>query len=86
LFLGVAVAGAALGCAGLLRLPKVADRLHLLGFVSVVGGFGLLAASLASEGVTPRSCKIAALVLLNLVGGAASTHALGRALLERGDR
>jgi hypothetical protein len=36
--------------------------------------------------VTPRSCKIAALVLLNLVGGAASTHALGRALLERGDR
>jgi multisubunit Na+/H+ antiporter MnhG subunit len=42
LFLGVAVAGAALGCAGLLRLPKVADRLHLLGFVSVVGGFGLL--------------------------------------------
>ena len=81
--LAVAVLSVWLGCFGALRLRSALDRLHVVAFVNAVGGIAIAAAAFIDEGVTTRSVKLAALVVLVLVTGSAVNHAAGRALMLR---
>lgn len=84
--LGIAVAGAWLAALGLLRFPLGAERLHLVSMASLLCLAPILVAAGIADGATPRLFKIAAILLIELAGGAAGAHALGRALRQRGDR
>ena len=79
----LAVAAAWLGALGFLRLRSALDRLHCTTFVLASSGPLLTLAAFLHEGLTPRSLKLAVLVVALLVTGAATTHAVGRALLLR---
>ena len=81
--LAVAVASVWLGCFGALRLRSALDRLHAVAFVNAAGGIAIAAAAFVDEGVTTRSVKLAALVVVVLVMGSAVNHAAGRALMLR---
>ncbi len=81
--LAVAVLSVWLGCFGALRLRSALDRLHAVSFVNAAGGIAFAAAAFVDEGITTRSVKLAALVAVVLVMGAAVNHAAGRALLLR---
>lgn len=81
--LALSVLSAWLGCLGALRLSSALDRLHAVAFVNVAAGVPLAIAGLLADGLSPRSVKLAALVVLVLATGAAGTHAAGRALLLR---
>ena len=83
--LAVAVLASWLGCAGLLRLPTPTDRLHLVAFVNIAAGIPLLIAGVLTDGATPRAFKMGAIVAINLLSGAAASHAIGRALRRRGE-
>lgn len=73
-----------LACAGFVRLPTALDRLHATTFVYAAGGATLLLAAALTDGFSARVLKIAFVLLCSLVGGAASVHAVGRALVSRG--
>lgn len=78
------VASVWLACAGFVRLPSALDRLHTASFVYAAGGVTLLLAGALTDGFSARVLKIAFVLLCSLVGGAASVHAIGRALVSRG--
>ena len=83
LCLALAVLAAWLGALGFLRLRSALDRLHCTTFVLAASGPPLVLAAILDEGLTTRSIKLAALVVTLLVTGAATSHAVGRALLLR---
>lgn len=68
------------------RLATVLDKLHCLAFINVAAGICLTGAALiADSGVSTRSVKIIALVIIQLVSGAATVIAAGRAVLTRSE-
>jgi monovalent cation/proton antiporter MnhG/PhaG subunit len=82
--LGLTVLSAWLGAVGFLRFKTALDRLHCASFVSAAGGFALALAVLAQDGLTDRLLKMLAIWAILLLSGAATSHALGRALVLRG--
>jgi multicomponent Na+:H+ antiporter subunit G len=82
--LAVLVLAAWLGAAGFARLRTPLDRLHCVTFVSVLSGGALVVTALVSDGLSDRAGKIVLMVLLSLLSGAATAHAVGRALIHRG--
>ncbi len=84
LFVGLMVAVAWLGAAGFARLRTPLDRLHCVTFVNAGCGLALLAASLAGDGFSNRTGNILFVVAINLLGGAAGSYTVGRALRVRG--
>lgn len=83
LLLVLAVASVWLGCLGFVRMKTALDRLHCAAFINVAGAAGLALAAITQDGVTSRSCKVAALLAVAGVVGAATSHAIGRALYLR---
>ena len=82
--LAVAVLAAWLGCAGFARLRAPLDRMHCVAFVNAVSGTALVLAAFVSDGASVRALKVLLVAVVSLVGGAALSHATGRALLLRG--
>jgi monovalent cation/proton antiporter MnhG/PhaG subunit len=83
LLLTISVLIAWLGCLGLVRLRTALDRLHCATFINVGAGLSLTVAAWVQDGLTSRSWKTAALVLLTLLVGSATSHAVGRAIYSR---
>lgn len=83
-FIAVMIVVAWLGAAGFARLREPLDRLHCATFVNAGCGLALLAASLAADGLSNRTGNILLVVAVNLFGGAAASHSIGRALRVRG--
>lgn len=83
ILLGLAVLAAWLGCFGFLRLKSALARLHCAAFVYVAAGFAVTLAVLVQDGATDRSLKMIAALSILLLGGAATSHAIGRALVLR---
>ena len=83
LFLVVMVISAWLGAFGALRLRSPLDKLHAVAFINAAAGVALAAAGFLEDGVSTRSIKLACLVAVVLVVGAAASHAAGRAILLR---
>ena len=81
--LAIAVLSAWLGCLGFVRLAKALDRLHCATFVNLVAGLSLTLAVVVQDGPTSRSCKAAALLILALLIGSATSHTVGRAIYLR---
>ncbi|MBE7212253.1 MAG: monovalent cation/H(+) antiporter subunit G [Gluconacetobacter diazotrophicus] len=79
------VLAACLGVGGFLRLSSPLDRLHAASFVAVVCGFLLVVVAFLADGASQRAFKILLVWLVTLLSGGASAHAIGRALLLRGD-
>ncbi len=79
----LAVAAVWLGGFGALRLRTSLDRLHAVAFCNAAGGLLVAVAGFLADGVSTRSVKLACLVVLVLVSGAAISHAAGRALALR---
>jgi multicomponent Na+:H+ antiporter subunit G len=84
--LAVMVLAAWLGCAGFARLRTPFDRIHCVAFVNATSGTALVLAAFLSDGASDRAWKILLVVGVNLLAGAAMSHAVGRALLLRGSR
>ena len=72
-----------LGAIGFARLAWPLDRLHCVTFVNVTAGALILAAAAVWGGSVEDVIKFALLLGAVLVGGAAITHATGRAILQR---
>lgn len=83
LLLAALVAITWLGCLGFARLRTPLDRLHCAGFVNVAAGAVLVAVVFAADGPSIRAWKVVATVVASVLGGAALSHAAGRALLYR---
>ncbi len=81
--LAAAVLSGWLGCFGLLRLRTALDRLHCAMFVNAASGFAVTLAVLLQDGLTDRFLKMLAILLILLLSGAATSHAVGRALALR---
>jgi len=87
ILLALALLSVWLGCAGFVRLGKALDRLHCCAFLNAGAGISLTLAVLLQDGLTSRSCKVVALLMLSLLVGAATNHAIGRAIyLREGDQ
>lgn len=82
--LAVTVALAWLGVAGYVRLREPLDRLHCVTFVNGGCGVALLGASAVADGLSNRTGTILLVLAINLLGGAAGSYAIGRALRLRG--
>lgn len=85
LLLGAAVLTAWLGTAALLLLGDKFDRLHTIGFVTVVPGLLVTLAVVVHEPLTALALKQAALCLAAVVIGGVLTHSLARAFRIRDD-
>jgi multisubunit Na+/H+ antiporter MnhG subunit len=83
--LTLAVLAAWLGCFGFLRLRSAMDRLHCAAFVNATTGTTLAVAAFVADGLSDRAFKVLLIAALGLVSGAAASHAIGRALLLRGE-
>jgi multicomponent Na+:H+ antiporter subunit G len=83
ILLAIAVLAAWLGAIGSLRLARPLDRLHCVTFVNVASGAAILLAAWVADGPSARVLKIIWLIVVLLLGGAALTHATGRALIVR---
>lgn len=83
-FVALLVAAAWLASAGFVRLRTPLERIHCVTFVNAGCGSALFAASLAGEGFSNRTGNILFVVAINLLGGAAGSYAVGRALRVRG--
>jgi multicomponent Na+:H+ antiporter subunit G len=83
--LTILVLGAWLGCFGYARLRHALDRLHCVTFVNAGCGLALLLTSLAADGLSTRTFKVAVIACAALLAGAALSHATGRALLVRAE-
>lgn len=81
----VAIAAAWLATLAFARLRTPLDRLHCVAFLNLIGGVALTGAAFVSDGMADRPLKILFILLINLVTGAAGSHALGRAALRRGE-
>jgi len=77
--LALAVGAAWLGCIGFARLRSPYARLHCVPFVTAAAGAPVVIAAFLADGASDRACKILLLVVLALAGGAALSHAAGRA-------
>ena len=84
LFIALMVTVAWLAAAGFARLRTPLDRLHCVTFVNAGCGLALLVASLVEDGFSNRTGNILLVVVLSLLGGAAGSYAVGRALRVRG--
>jgi multisubunit Na+/H+ antiporter MnhG subunit len=82
----VAIAAAWLAAIGFARLRTPLDRLHCAPFVNAVSGTALAAAAGVSDGMAIRPLKLILIVLVNLIAGAAMSHAIGRAAVRRGEK
>ena len=83
LFLAIVVAAAWLGCLGFTRLRTPLDRMHCVAFVNVVAGSALSIAAFVADGPSTRAFKILLIAIVSVCGGAALSHATGRALWLR---
>lgn len=83
ILLGAAVLSAWLGCFGFVRTKTALARLHCAAFVYVAAGFAITLAVLVQDGATDRLLKMIAIWAILLLGGAATSHAIGRALMLR---
>ena len=72
-----------LGCLGFARLRAPLDRLHCAAFVNVAAGAVLVGVVFAADGPSVRAWKVLVAVVASVLGGAALSHAAGRALLYR---
>lgn len=77
--LAVAVLAAWLGCIGFARLRSPYARLHCVPFVALAAGVPVVVAAFLADGVSDRALKVLLLVLIIVLGGAALSHASGRA-------
>ncbi len=84
ILLGLAVLCAVIGTLGFLRLRDTLDRMHCAVFVTTSVGFLLTVSAFLSDGASDRAIKMALITLFALLGGAASSHVLGRAMVARG--
>ena len=73
-----------LGCAGFARLREPLDRMHCVAFVNTMAGTALILAAFLSDGASVRALKILLMVAASLLIDAATSHAVGRAILLRG--
>ncbi|MCQ8278087.1 monovalent cation/H(+) antiporter subunit G [Acetobacteraceae bacterium KSS8] len=80
----LAVICAAIGTLGFLRLRDTLDRMHCAVFVTTGVGFSLTLAAFLSDGASGRAIKMALITLFTLLGSAATSHVLGRAMVARG--
>jgi len=80
----VLVLAAWLGAAGFARLRAPLDRLHCVTFVNAGCGLPLIVAACVRDGLSDRTGKIVLAVTISLFSGAATAHAIGRALRVRG--
>lgn len=69
---------------GFARLVTPLSRLHAVTFVYVTAGASVLVLVLIADGVSVRAGKTALVLVVALLGGAATSHAIGRALWLRG--
>jgi multicomponent Na+:H+ antiporter subunit G len=69
---------------GFARLATPLSRLHAVAFVYVTAGAAVTALSFVADGASVRAGKSALILIVALVGGAATSHAIGRALWLRG--
>ena len=83
ILLGLSVLSAWLGSFGFLRFTSALDRLHCASFVNAAGGLTLTIAVIIQDGMSDRALKTIAVFVILLLGGAASSHAAGRALVLR---
>jgi len=83
LLLGAAVLAAWLGTAALVLLRDTFDRLHAIGFVTVVPGLLVTLAVLVHEPLSALALKQVLLYLAALVVGGVLTHSLARAFRIR---
>ena len=72
-----------LGVLGFARLRVPIDRLRCVTFVSVTSGILLLLAATVSDRFSDRCGKIMLIVGFNILGGAASSHVIARAVWQR---
>jgi len=79
----VMVAACWLGTIGFVRLPTPLDRVHCVTFVNAAAGAAVSLAAFAADGASDRAFKIALIVVVNLVAGAAVSHMTGRAVTQR---
>ena len=84
LLLGLMVAMTWLSVLGFARLRAPLDRLHCVAFFNVAALLPFVAAAVMADGVSVRVGKITLMMAINLFGGAAMSHAIGRALHVRG--
>ncbi len=82
--LALVVLSAWLGCAGFARLRSPLDRMHCVAFVYATAGSALVLAAFIADGLSGRALKILLVVASSLLTGAATSHAIGRALVLRG--
>ncbi len=83
ILLGLTILSAWLGSFGFLRFESALDRLHCASFVNAAGGLTVTIAAIVQDGMSDRALKTMALFVILLLGGAALTHAAGRALVLR---
>ncbi len=83
ILLGLSVLSAWLASVGFLRFDSALDRLHCASFVNAAGGLTVTIAVIVHDGMSDRSLKTIAVFAILLLGGAALTHAAGRALVLR---
>ena len=81
--LAVIVLSAWLGSAGFARLRAPLDRMHCVAFVYATAGIALVVLAFVADGVSVRALKVLLIVGIGLLGGAAQSHATGRALTLR---
>jgi multisubunit Na+/H+ antiporter MnhG subunit len=81
--LALAVITAWLGAAGFARLAWPLERLHCVTFLNITSGALILAAAGVRGGAADDVIKVAMLIGVLLVGGAAIAHATARAILQR---
>ncbi|MDD2861088.1 MAG: monovalent cation/H(+) antiporter subunit G [Acidiphilium sp.] len=82
--LAVLVLCAWLGCAGFARLRTPLDQMHCVTFVNATCGTALVVIGFVADGPSNRAFMILLVAGVSLLSGAAISHAIGRALLERG--
>jgi multisubunit Na+/H+ antiporter MnhG subunit len=70
--------------AGFARLATPLSRLHAVTFVYATAGASVTAVAFVADGPSVRAGKAAMILIVALVGGAATSHAIGRALWLRG--
>ena len=80
----LAVVAAWLGALSYVRSRTALERIHCVTYVSVVTLGALVPAAVATEGITPRTCKLGLLWMINLTVGALLSHATARTIHLRG--
>lgn len=83
--LGAIVLMVWLGCVGFARLRTPLDRMHCVAFVNTTAGTALVVVAFLGDGASIRAGKILFVAGTTLVAGAAMSHAVGRAILLRGE-